>query len=753
MRKLINENDKDWDEFLAGAVFALNTNVSTTTKFSPFFLMFGRDPVLPLEAEVLNKEAGQDLVNNTSEEMVDHRIQTLKNIHDKVFPQVSTNIKTSQEKQKIQYENKKNIPCPYKVGDLVLRRNMLQKTSKGHKMEDNWLGPFTIVKLTTNGTCTIKNINTGHVLKRNVPMKQLKKYQSLSVSTSEPRDPVVNTKPSSNQSQQPRDPVVNTKPSSNQSQQPRDPVVNTKPSSNQSQQPRDPVVNTKPSFNESQQPRDPVVNTKPSSNQSQQPRDPVVNTKPSFNESQQPRDPVVNTKPSSNQSQQPRDPVVNTKPSSNQSQQPSDPPVNAKPSFNPKQMITNLTSQAISKLFQTKIIKDLTDICSMKVGSWRMDILKNRSSDHSCLKKKDLALNVHFGCFTDHQTDAVVELIHKHFPNQDIDIVSKVLFPEALILICSTVSGLTYKEAEQYLLETKQDQQPLRSKRKRRISSTGHGKKHKTSKTGTAIDTVTDETLLEEDPTFSPIRQGIPSPLHGKFQTSFPAFKTTKDADILVEMIVNGTITFEGNQLIDDSDLKALAGYSTNDHEKWLTNFVIDEYLHIIKSHGDQRVEIIKWEEFDKVPIEHFLKNKENLLEQDMVFIPMNSSHHWVLGVILPQAKSVVLLDSKAKGKLEDISFTRVARIMSILDQADPSFDYSNWSFFVNGPDDIPQQNNYFDCGVFLCMFARCIATGCALIEQHTIPAFRKLMVLELHQTVLYSISGHLKAEQIIIQL
>ena len=41
----MDENGNDWDDFIDGALFAINlTNVSSTTKFSCFFVMFGRQP-------------------------------------------------------------------------------------------------------------------------------------------------------------------------------------------------------------------------------------------------------------------------------------------------------------------------------------------------------------------------------------------------------------------------------------------------------------------------------------------------------------------------------------------------------------------------------------------------------------------------------------------------------------------------------------------------------------------------------------
>ena len=43
LRKVKDENENVWDDFINGALFVINTKVSTT-KFSPFSIMFGRQP-------------------------------------------------------------------------------------------------------------------------------------------------------------------------------------------------------------------------------------------------------------------------------------------------------------------------------------------------------------------------------------------------------------------------------------------------------------------------------------------------------------------------------------------------------------------------------------------------------------------------------------------------------------------------------------------------------------------------------------
>ena len=174
----MKDKEDDWDEYLAGAVFALNNIKSTTTGYSPFFMMHGRHPRLPLQAEM----HGQDLdlewlakTLNTSEE-VEVCVENLNKLKKNIYKQASENIERTQERQGNFYNKKRMRQCLLKDGDLVLRRNMLQKTKKGHKMEDKWLGPYTIANLdVTKGLCNLKS-QKGQILKNKVNIKQLKQY-------------------------------------------------------------------------------------------------------------------------------------------------------------------------------------------------------------------------------------------------------------------------------------------------------------------------------------------------------------------------------------------------------------------------------------------------------------------------------------------------------------------------------------------------------------------------------------------------
>ena len=48
-------------EYLDSALFATNTAIQNTTKFTPFHIMFGQNPCFPLEAEKMAESVSVDM--------------------------------------------------------------------------------------------------------------------------------------------------------------------------------------------------------------------------------------------------------------------------------------------------------------------------------------------------------------------------------------------------------------------------------------------------------------------------------------------------------------------------------------------------------------------------------------------------------------------------------------------------------------------------------------------------------------------
>ena len=242
------------------------------------------------------------------------------------------------------------------------------------------------------------------------------------------------------------------------------------------------------------------------------------------------------------------------------------------------------------------------------------------------------------------------------------------------------------------------------------------------------------------------IHLGLPEEIRKCFDNSINV-NLHPSSSYLDQLIVNGSMEFGGDTLISLSDLKELDGKGDTDEEKWIPNFVIDSYLHLIKSEcspGQYNLaEVLKWEEFEKVAVEKI--QEKNLLQQDIILLPCNSGgRHWVLCAILSKEKSIIVLDS-LPGETEKPSTQDIlSKVITVLRLTNSTTDFQqeDWSLYVNMCNEIPQQQNGYDCGIFTYLYARCLATGYPMVVQDNIPALRQVMIVELHQRKLSSLPG-----------
>ena len=69
----VSSNQKDWDKFIPTALAAFRFSPSDTTGESPFYLLYGREPRLPLDCSLL-------LPIDTSTSVLEHQQGIVKNI-------------------------------------------------------------------------------------------------------------------------------------------------------------------------------------------------------------------------------------------------------------------------------------------------------------------------------------------------------------------------------------------------------------------------------------------------------------------------------------------------------------------------------------------------------------------------------------------------------------------------------------------------------------------------------------------------
>ena len=136
MRKLINKEGRDWDQLLPYVLFAYREVPHSTTGFSPFELLYGREVRGPLD--ILKEEW---VAEKRSDESVISHILAIRERMEEMTDIVKDNVKEAQQQQKTWYD-KTARERELKPGEEVL---VLLPTSS-NKLLAQWQGPYRVTR-------------------------------------------------------------------------------------------------------------------------------------------------------------------------------------------------------------------------------------------------------------------------------------------------------------------------------------------------------------------------------------------------------------------------------------------------------------------------------------------------------------------------------------------------------------------------------------------------------------------------------
>lgn len=153
LRSYVNVELDDWDNWSQYAVYTYNTTPHTSTKFSPYELLYGFRPNLPG-----NLKTKPQAVYNYDNFLFELRYRLQKSHTIARENQIQNKIKSKQHYDKTTFTPK------FRVGDLVLMENCSLR-GQGRKLQPLYIGPFNIVSTPTelNSEIQIKNNKTKMV--------------------------------------------------------------------------------------------------------------------------------------------------------------------------------------------------------------------------------------------------------------------------------------------------------------------------------------------------------------------------------------------------------------------------------------------------------------------------------------------------------------------------------------------------------------------------------------------------------------
>jgi len=162
----VSEKEDEWDEHIESVLFAYRTTKHNTTKKTPFFMVYGREAILPIEEFKNGEDFGKNAIIKRTYDLinlVDERIKALENIE------------RSQEQQKNRHDIKIKKEIRFEIGDKILLKDAAKEKQWTGKLSPKWKGPYYIHEIIGKGAYKLRTLE-GKVLKTSYNIKHLKKY-------------------------------------------------------------------------------------------------------------------------------------------------------------------------------------------------------------------------------------------------------------------------------------------------------------------------------------------------------------------------------------------------------------------------------------------------------------------------------------------------------------------------------------------------------------------------------------------------
>ena len=162
---LFGKSVRHWDEYVEQALFAVRIRTHATSKYSPFFLLYGIHPRLPGdEPQSLSNESKIDELIDRFAKANEARIAANTALVDKAIQAGLIDA------------DKVHLP-ELSISDYVLVRNESHK-----KLQPKWFGPYKIIAVSPLGTYAIEDCNS-RVVRDLINGNRLMKFPSATVTS------------------------------------------------------------------------------------------------------------------------------------------------------------------------------------------------------------------------------------------------------------------------------------------------------------------------------------------------------------------------------------------------------------------------------------------------------------------------------------------------------------------------------------------------------------------------------------------
>ena len=139
LRMRVNSEKDDWDEQLPSVLLSYRIAKQETTGVSPFELMYGREPRLPVDVRGEGDEEERKPVGGPAQ-----YLKELKERHKHLKSFVQNRVQREQEKQKKNYDSRHRAE---KYTDFVVGELVLLKNHRARGLDSKYVGPYRVVRV------------------------------------------------------------------------------------------------------------------------------------------------------------------------------------------------------------------------------------------------------------------------------------------------------------------------------------------------------------------------------------------------------------------------------------------------------------------------------------------------------------------------------------------------------------------------------------------------------------------------------
>ena len=166
------ETSRDWSEKLPFALWAYRTSFRTSTRATPYSLVYGMDSVLPVEIEIGSlRVALEHQISKT--EWAQSRYDQLS-LLDEMRLRAIDHVQAYQRKMTRAFGKRVKLRR-FQKGDLVLKVLRGLINDPRGKFRPNWSGPYVIRDLTQEGAAWLIDLDRNQFIEP-VNVDQLKKF-------------------------------------------------------------------------------------------------------------------------------------------------------------------------------------------------------------------------------------------------------------------------------------------------------------------------------------------------------------------------------------------------------------------------------------------------------------------------------------------------------------------------------------------------------------------------------------------------